>query len=250
MPNHFANIPLDNYVQNGEVTLNELINSVSAVNGGTKPGVAQKITDISTGKLVHVQLTFPSTVSTNAVAAINANNGVPITVVAAAPQLQVTDLHSASGIIYAGTLLPSPDAGISDGQVIHATLDVFNELGSNLGSLYSPSNSTEPYVGYYDLDSFTTAGPLLLKFAQQGGIETDFVIPQATSLKVKLGNGSEISIIRNGDITVPAQATPAYSNWKEYYVAQDGKLYLRNSSTNGVYETALTYEQAIQNPAA
>lgn len=100
MPDVSIRVPLDNYVQNGDTTLGQLLNSISAVNNGEHPGIAEQIRDPSNGKLVQVRLTFPDTVSQTAVNAINNNPGVPHTCVAAPPALIESNLNPDSRATY------------------------------------------------------------------------------------------------------------------------------------------------------
>src|SRR3989304_7932511 len=142
MASERARVPLDNYIKNGDQTLAELSESVTTQIGAT-PGVANPVRDPATGKLVRVELTFPDTVSQQAVAAINANNGVPVVVTAIPQQLFISDLDDTVGIQAPGGN-PTYKGHAVSGAVI---IDPAKLIATFLGGY---NTSVDPNVFAYD----------------------------------------------------------------------------------------------------
>jgi hypothetical protein len=234
MPNiHDVDVPLDNFVQSGDTTLSELENEIALLNNGVKPGVANPIRDPATGKLVRVVLRVPETIAANAVSKINLNPGVPTTVVDCPPQMFADDLSDSTpdGIVYDQPLL-------SDGtHVIYgATVD-----GFLLGKLVNTGAGN----AYTDLSELLSAGQFMV-YILNDSLATDLTIATGDVLTFNFSATQAVVAALTADLTIPkrAIASPGFGNTVSLYLDVNGKLYLRQSVTDGVGGTRFTYEEA------
>jgi hypothetical protein len=247
MVNVVARVSLDNTVQAGTVTHEELLAAVTAAIG-SHPGVAQQIRDPLNDKLLITELTMPEAAAAAATAAINANPGVA-KVKVAAPQLSLDDLLDSGGIEYAGVLATSENGGV---RVDAGHLIIVENGANRLGLAYSLDGAVNLYE---DGAESLSGSPIIIRFLnrptspENGNVLSDLTVPSATLLKLHLSGALELALVRTNDIVVPAP-TPTNGSYKEYYVAQDGKLYLAATVVNGsLVGPYRTYDQATSYPA-
>ena len=240
MPDHKAIVPLDNFTQNGDQTLDELIDAVAAVNGNTKPGVANQVRDPATGKLVRVELTFPDTVSDNAINAINADAGVPTTVGAVPQQWQADDLDDTAGLAFSQTLEVEslPDTG----HRIDAEAVPELGLGVQLGYL----RNTGAGNAYTDQDEALSAMPLRLQLNNYGDT-SDFVVASG-EVTVKVSAAKSQTLTLQSALTIPKRIHFS-TNFVVVYVDESGNVYLQQSRINGIWTGPFTFEEAVANGA-
>jgi len=220
MANDKAVVLMDNFVQSGDLSLEQMVADVAAVNGGTKPGVAQIVRD-STGKLVQVELTFPDTVSQNAIDAINRNRGKAKPAVAIPTPWRIDDLNPGDGMVWSG-------AALSATQVIQA------QIYGGSGPLGILSSS-----GYTDYPIQDSAGELYFDINITLGGSS--LVLDSGFLTFKTAAGKIVPVVMDNPYTV-ANATDQVSCW----VAADGKLYLRAERINGQWVTLLlTFDEAV-----
>lgn len=208
-------IPLDNYVQNGDDTLNELIASVAAVNGGIKPSVADPVRDPATGKLIRVNLTLPDGAADAAATAINSNPAAKVE--AGCPeQLYARELNDAApdGIVYSGAL----EAGALIQHISAAPLPTgnFGRLDGN---------------GYIDGEERLSAAPVQMAF-QNRSTTDDLVIATGDTLTLNISATQSLNISLNADLTIP-KVVSAVANTIMVYVDVNGKLYTRTKVFEG-----------------
>ena len=224
-------IPLDNFVQNGDLTLDELIAAVAAVNGGVNPGVAEPIRDPSTGRLVRVDLTFPDTVSQAALDAINANPGVPVVVPAIPQQLFADDLSDAApdGIVLAPVVLNVD--GLQEIRVL---------AGSNRLGLIKNGGSGHVYT---DGDELLSAEPVLVQILSTSG--SDLVIAPADTLTFNLSATQSLALDIAGTLTIP-KITTGFASALFLFVDVNGKVYRSFQRDDGVVVVPIrSYEDSV-----
>jgi len=219
MPNVTAKIPLDNFVQNGDTTLTELLAAVAAVNGGNNPGIADPVRDPATGKLVQVRLAFPDSVSQNAINAINANPGVPIVCAAVPEPLIGGDLRASGpdGIVFSGVIPSAPFSA-----TIFCQSTVPGPSSFSLGRLLS--------TGYID-NAARQPGQIHFSFFVQTG---QILTIATTELVLNFADGRIVPLLLTNDIVV--DGTVVGGQIFHAWVDIDGKMYKSRGANVANYE--------------
>lgn len=208
-------VPFDNFVQDANQSLEEVMQAVAAVNSGTRPSVAEVVRDATTGKLIQVRLTFPDTVATAAVDAINANPGVVSTCLnLPIPASQTAQLLNTFG--------ENPIAMIWSGA--------WNN--SNAKILYLGSPTGDP-IGFTFLARLAQSGvetvvssgvPIepfaFLQFVT--GFPGDFIFNAVDTLTLNFIDGSQLVVSPNADFTIPELSI------ESFWIDSNGKIYPRN----------------------
>lgn len=251
MANINAKIPLDNYVQNGDTTLEQILNDVAAVNNGEKPGVAEQIRDQSNGKLIRVELVLPDSVASQAINAINANPGVPTTVHGCVPQLLATDLNASNpnGIVWGGAANWGYSAAIqawdnaTDWNPINQGLfvEALTSTGSILTRLGRLNGTPNPATNtYLDENKLVSAAPIRIRVLAQTAGALDGVnnpnVPagevlwewkKTEVLTLNFSNGQSLALQPNNNFSLITTGSSLGATAQLFiYVASDGKMYV------------------------
>ena len=232
MANVNATVPLDNFTQNGDTTLAQLLDSVAAVNGGNRPGVAEQIRDPATGKLIQVVLTMPDSAATAATNAINANPGVPTTVRHCYSQLMLSDLDQTAGIAFDGPANWGRDAGITAPSGPTRLLVVGGDGATDTLGKLDPWLDAGTYV---DVNNLASAGPVRLFLSSDmnllgeaaGQIAWQWLASETLTLKLSGASGITVAVSPSKDLVYKTNPSTLANNGgltMFFYINEIGQL--------------------------
>ena len=225
-------VPFDNFQQNGDQSLSQIMADVQALSGGESANAAEVIRDPSTGKLIQVILNgVLNNAVANALAKINANPGVT----GATPipdQFLAQDLDATAGVTFTGDLEAGTIAAGSAHDINVIVAGTFNRL-----------EDTGTGDTYTDAAAALAPGAVNINFLIRTNATTPFVIADG-SVTLKPISGPSVTISLTNTITLPVP-TVLFSS-VEFFIDATGKLYKNFEIVNDVVIlSGLTYEQAV-----
>ena len=234
MGNVTIRIGLDNRVQPGEQTVQEILATLQAQ--GENPNAANPIKDPLTGKLLGVDLNLPESASAKATAAVDGHGGKASSTGPIPDPLLLLDLDAAAGMVFSQVLAQRSSPNDNGQQLRISAIDLLALLTPiDMGRIRNDAGTGNDYVDIAANATPTTHTHTVLRIDHQA--ESD------GSSAVYLQNSGDLVLKRGGGQTIPVVLVdpisfPTNDNLKativEYWVDDQGRLYEKFKHVNGI----------------